>query len=192
MAEYKHLRNEVVSNIRKSQQDYYKKKISPHNKLQNIWEAVNESLGKDKKSKLPNDISPDDWNNHFTSVGPKLAKKLTDSQNPTWKNNTSIYQFKFNSIMVEDTLKMLQNVPSSNNIDVLEFDSLLLNLSSDVICSSLTVLFNMSLNTGQIPDDMKKARVTPIFENKGSNTDPNNYCLISVIGHIPKCFEKNG
>ena len=75
MAEYKHLRNEVVSNIRKSQQDYYKKKISPDNKPQNIWKAVNESLGKDKKSKLPNDISPDEWNNHFTSVGPKLAKK---------------------------------------------------------------------------------------------------------------------
>ena len=151
---------------------------------------MNESLGKDKKSKLPNDISPDDWNNHFTSVGPKLAKKITDSQNPTWKNNTSIYQFKFNSIMEENTLKMLQNLPSSNNIDVLGFDSLLLNISSDVICSSLTVLFNMSLNTGQIPDDWKKARVTPIFENKGSNTDPNNYRPISVIGHIPECFEK--
>ena len=114
---------------------------------------MRESLGKDKKSKLPNDISHDDWNNHFTSVGPKLAKKFTDSQNPTWKNNTSIYQFKFNSMMEEDTSKMLQNLPSSNNIDVLGFDSLLLNLSSDVICSSLTVLFNMSLNTGQIPDE---------------------------------------
>ena len=76
MAEYKHLRNEVVTNIRKSQQDYYKKKISPDNKPQNIWKAVNESLGKDKKSKLPNDISPDSWNNHFTSVGPNLAKKI--------------------------------------------------------------------------------------------------------------------
>ena len=92
--------------------------------------------------------------------------------------------------MEEETLKMLQNLPSSNNIDVIGFDSLLLNLSSDVICSSLTVLFNMSLNTGQIPDDWKKARVTPIFKNKGSNTDPNNYRPISVIGHIPKCFEK--
>ena len=42
----------------------------------------------------------------------------------------------------------------------------------------------------QIPDDWKKARVTPIFKNKGSNIDPNNYRPISVIGHISKCFEK--
>ena len=104
MAEYKHLRNEAVSNIRKFQHNYYKKKISPDNKPQNIWKAVNESLGKDKKkSKLPNDISPDDWNNHFTSVGPKLAKNFTGSQNPTCKNTTSIYQLKFNSIIEEDT-----------------------------------------------------------------------------------------
>ena len=88
--------------------------------------------------------------------------------------------------MEEDTTKLR----SSNNIDVLGFDSLLLNLSSDIICSSLTVLFNMSLSTGQIPDEWKKARVTPIFKNKGSNTDPNNYRPISVIGYIPKCFEK--
>ena len=92
--------------------------------------------------------------------------------------------------MEEDTLKLLQYLPSSNNIGVLGFDSLLLNLSSDVICSSLTVLFNMSLRTGHIPDDWKKARVTPIFKNKGSNTGSNNYCPISVIGHIPECFEK--
>ena len=35
-----------------------------------------------------------------------------------------------------------------------------------------------------------KTRVTTTFKNKGSNTDPNNYRPISVIGHIPKCFEK--
>ena len=48
----------------------------------------------------------------------------------------------------------------------------------------------MPLNTGQIPDDWKKARVTPLFKNKGSNSDSNNYRPISVIGHILKCFEK--
>ena len=48
----------------------------------------------------------------------------------------------------------------------------------------------MSLSTGHIPDDWKKARVTPIFKNKGSNTGSNNYRPISVIGHITECFEK--
>ena len=57
MAQYNNLGNEVVSNIRKSQQDYYKQKISPDNNIQNIWEAVNKSL--ERKSKLPNDIQHD-------------------------------------------------------------------------------------------------------------------------------------
>ena len=50
MTEYNHLRNEVVTNIRKYQQDYYTKKISPDIKPQNIWKAVNESLGKYNKN----------------------------------------------------------------------------------------------------------------------------------------------
>ena len=46
----------------------------------------------------------------------------------------------------------------------------------------------MSLSTGQIPDE-KSTSYPYLKKNKGSNTDPNNYRPILVIGHIPKCFD---
>ena len=55
---------------------------------------------------------------------------------------------------------------------------------------SLTILFNMSLYNGEIPNESKKARVTPVYKNKGSKQDPNNFRPISVIGHISKLFER--
>ena len=48
----------------------------------------------------------------------------------------------------------------------------------------------MSLYNGEIQNEWKKARVTPVYKNKGSKQDPNNFRPISVIGHIPKLFEK--
>ena len=48
----------------------------------------------------------------------------------------------------------------------------------------------MSLYNGEIPNEWKKARVTPVYKNKGSKQDPNNFRPISVIWHIPKLFEK--
>ena len=48
----------------------------------------------------------------------------------------------------------------------------------------------MSLYNGETPNEWKKARVTPVYKNKGSKQDPNNFRPIFVIGHIPKLFEK--
>ena len=48
----------------------------------------------------------------------------------------------------------------------------------------------MSLSLGIMPKDLKLAKVTPIFKNKGTVDLPENYRPISVVAHIAKLFEK--
>ena len=57
------------------------------------------------------------------------------------------------------------------------------------IIESLTYLFNLVLNTGTFPDDMKFAKVTPIYKS-GEKTDCGNYRPISVISTVAKILEK--
>lgn len=52
-----------------------------------------------------------------------------------------------------------------------------------------TYLFNLVLNTGTFPDDMKFAKVTPIYKS-GEKTDCGNYRPISVISTVAKILEK--
>ncbi len=54
-------------------------------------------------------------------------------------------------------LKHLLSLKESN-IDVLTVDAKLLHISANVIYKSLTKLINMSISTGQIPEDSKLAR----------------------------------
>ncbi len=46
------------------------------------------------------------------------------------------------------------------------FDAKLLHISANVIYKSLTKIINMSLSTGQIPDDRTLAKIAPIHKGK--------------------------
>ncbi len=70
------------------------------------------------------------------------------------------------------------------------FDDKLLHISVNVIYKSLTKLINMSISNGQIPEDWKLARITPIYKDKGCHITIGNYRPISVISHIAKIMEK--
>ena len=65
----------------------------------------------------------------------------------------------------------------------------LLKLATPVICTPITHLFNLSLQTSQIPADWKQARVTQIHKG-GDRDDVSNYRPISVIPSIMKILEK--
>ena len=54
---------------------------------------------------------------------------------------------------------------------------------------ALTKLFNRCLSVSKIPNEWKVAFITPIYKNKGSKADLDNYRPISVIPPIAKVFE---
>ena len=53
----------------------------------------------------------------------------------------------------------------------------------------LTHIINLSITTGSIPDDLKMARIVPLYK-KNSKTHVGNYRPISVLSVISKVFEK--
>jgi len=56
---------------------------------------------------------------------------------------------------------------------------------ADVIAEPLYMIFERSWRTGEVPEDWRKANVTPIFK-KGKKEDPGNYRLVSPILHPGK------
>ena len=64
-----------------------------------------------------------------------------------------------------------------------------IKLAAPVIYKQLTELFNLSLKSGEYPDDWKLAKVFPVFK-AGERNDPNNYRPISILSTISRVFEK--
>ena len=56
----------------------------------------------------------------------------------------------------------------------------------EVIARPLSIIFCKSWGTGEVPEDCRKANVTPVFK-KGKKDDPGNYslvCLTSIPGKV--------
>jgi len=56
------------------------------------------------------------------------------------------------------------------------------------LCKPLTILFNMSIQTGAIPQDWRDACVAPLHK-KGSKTKAENYRPVSLTSIISKLLE---
>ena len=69
-------------------------------------------------------------------------------------------------------------------------DTKLINICAPVIAPALAHIFNLSLRSGNVPDDFKLAWVTPIYKKSGSIDDCGNYRPISVVSHLAKVLEK--
>ena len=95
--EYKRLRNRVTSELRRGVETYYQNLIDENsNNPKEMWKMINKVLNKNQHSTTPkfvmfegqsidkpNEIA-EAFNNHFTTIGPKLADKIEnrDSDDP--------------------------------------------------------------------------------------------------------------
>lgn len=58
-----------------------------------------------------------------------------------------------------------------------------------VIAATVTFLVNLSLSTGSVPDEWKKARIVPLYKS-GGQENMDNYRPISILPVLSKILEK--
>ena len=85
--------------------------------------------------------------------------------------------------------KILHSMSSSKATGLDEIPAKYLKDGSSVISKLLTHIINLSITTGSIPDDLKMARIVPLYK-KNSKTNVGNYRPITVLSVISKVFEK--
>ena len=85
---------------------------------------------------------------------------------------------------------MLNELPASSGPGISGIPTKILKTTSIMLIPILKRLFNDCITSNKIPAEWKSAIVTPIYKQKGSIEDLNNFRGISVISPIAKLFEK--
>ncbi len=198
--------NKIYSNeIRKAKKLYYDAQFKTFsNDMKKTWSLINTVI---KKQRAKNDVPKvfhdehrtynsfseiaQGFNDFFINVGPRLASSIPDSINSfeSYLGDPHNIDFSFRNITEDIVYKTLSNLKSKSSVGKDKISMSLLKEIMPMIISPIVHLFNLSLNTGFIPDIYKCARVIPIYKS-GPPDQFDNYRPISLLPALSKVLEK--
>ena len=89
----------------------------------------------------------------------------------------------------EDVLKQLKRLNTGKAAGIDGIPPLLLARTAEALALPISIIFKRSLEEGCIPDEWRKAKVAPIYKNKGSRSSTNNYRPVSLTSVLSKMME---
>jgi len=192
--------------IRQTKKIYYETLFTKYkNDIKKTWGCVNSILNKSQNtteypsSFLINNEYVDnfseivnEFNKYFTEIGSKLANNIETPRNGSFKDyliSKQTVSFEFKPVSPEDIIKIIDELKPKTSSGLDKISNRFLKYVKKELSSTLSKLINISLAQCTFPDQLKIAKITPIFKSKNQYL-LENYRPISILPGISKIFEK--
>ena len=191
---YKRLRNEVVNALRTNKAKFFSN-LNPKSGKK-FWSALRHLKG--VESTIPTLVS----NNLKFETGEEKAQILNKFFSKNFSNslpplNPACYQTSESSTCPDDLLcteeevyGLIAGIDTANSNGPDGISGKMLKATAMSITPAITRLFNISIKTGQLPQNWKLARVNPIPKSS-DKSNPANYWPISLLSVFSKLMEKH-
>ena len=204
-ATFKRFRNYVTAKIRTSKSNYFRAKFGDYkNNIKVTWKIINSIIrpnSKQKKEQIQslivnnNTITEnrniaDALNNFFVNVGINITKHLNRQNTDHIQYLTGSFDnpFSFRPVTTTDIEKVILSLKNKSS-DTKTVPAKILKHLHVIIAPVLKSIINKSFESALFPDNLKIAKVVPIFKD-GQKTNCSNYRPISILPVISKIFEK--
>ena len=181
---FKFYRNKLNHLIKISKKKYYDTYFtSNRSNLKKKWKGIKEIIGfKHGNSNLPSKIITSEnveltncesiansFNKFFTNIGKSTANSIpSNSTSPIDFMPPKVADnFEFTPITSKEIEKVIDNLNGKKATGPYSIPISLLKLTKHLISKPLEVIFNTSLTSGIVPDNLKLASISPVFK-KGS------------------------
>jgi len=134
----------------------------------------------------------DKLNQYFSNIGKKLNSEVPNSTKkyndyyPDRANTNTIYLRPTDPLEV---LQLVRKLKAKTSLDKDNLSTKMLKCVIEELLMPITHIINLSLIQGRVPDDLKIAKVIPIFKS-GDKSKFNNYRPISLLPIISKILER--
>jgi len=201
---YKTYRNKLTMILRKAEKIYYLQKLdNVKDNLAKTWKILNNITSRTRPKYCIDEIIYNNsiisdpkliankFNNFFANVGPDLAQKIP-SVSESFKhflplnNPNSIFLKPTDNLEIRQIILALKNSYSKGH------DNLSVNTIKnccDQLAQPLCMIFNRSIQDGIVPDDLKVAKIIPVYKADDKKI-VSNYRPISVLPAFSKILER--
>ena len=173
--------------------------------IKNTWKLINSVISKSSNLKKPDfdyftiqgqkitdkKLIANSFNDYFTNLGIELEKLIKPVNNsPTdYMKNPAVNSLYLYPTDTGEIINIVNNIKISNSLGLDGIAIKILKVSITPVAPILSRLINLAFDTGIFPNDLKIAKVCPIYKNNDRH-DIKNYRPISVLPAISKIFEK--
>ena len=203
---YKQLRNRIVALTKISKKLHYQNYFQNNSKdIKKTWNGIKQIIDLRKCNRFqpsaifidhelksdPTEIA-NNFNNYFANVGPNLQDKIntTGTDFMRYLKTPNNNCFLFEPADCQEILLLIDSLDENKSTGPSSIPTDILKVMKNNICYPLKELINISFATGIYPSQLKAAKVTPIFKNKGDPLVVSNYRPISLLSNINKIFKK--
>jgi len=206
---YKNYKNKLTGLIRYAEKSYYENQFTGlKDNIKGTWRLIKNIISNTGKITCTNNIDEllingkitndkfqmaNKFNEYFVKVGSELASKIP-SVSGDFRKYINNAQTSIESIFVQPTdpteiANIVNNFKSNKSPGFDDIRPSVVKNIIQTIAQPLADIFNLSLSTGIFPDNMKTAKVVPIFKCDNKRL-VNNYRPISVLPVFSKILEK--
>ena len=164
------------------------------------WKTIDNALHRKSLKAIPDAISvntklstnkqeiANEFNKYFATICANNHTPTTNRSYKSYLRTRPRSTFNFKLIDNTTTMRYLSNLNISHSCGHDNLSTVILKYIANEISECLTLIINQSITTGIFPDQLKIAKVVPIFK-KDDQAQIKNYRPISVLPVISKIFE---
>ena len=194
---YRTLKNQINKEIKIAKQNYY---INAFDKFsgdtRKTWQTINELTCRKSNRTVINEIeycgqksensleAAEIFNTFFSEIGANLSKDVAEAAVSYSEFLTETDKlFSICETTPAHVYSLLSKLSKSKATGPDNIPAKLLKECPDLICESLSLIFNQSLKTGVFPNDWKNARVSPLYKNRYAMRTCVCYLKI-IVGYV--------
>ena len=202
---FKTYRNKLNNLIRKSKREYFYSKLkNTRNNIKETWKTINSIIGRRKNRSVQSTFKTEQaekltdpkkisnaFNTFFVDIGPKLESKIqhTGKNYFDYLNQPASSCMYTKPVVPEEIVKIIAKFNQNKSPGHDDIGNMIVKKVATEISKPLSTIFNCSLKTGVVPEQLKIAKVIPIYKKEDVEIF-SNYRPVSVLPCFSKILER--